>query len=249
MALIVIIDAEVSEIRTLEAALAGLRHRVLITQSAARGLELAQSGNPDLILLNPQNPEMDGIQILGMLKKDPITREIAVALIQKHTDPNMMPRLQQLGVVESFSSSLPDGELKKKILSALTIAERQKLQRTLKRANHINVKRRPGRTDIAIMSGLKEYAFAEARTVFNPFFLKVIKDDVVVLDIRAVPSIPETEVKLLEQMITTLGPKVHVLAGKHLCLLVAETDLSGRIPVFFTQEELDKHLARLTKKT
>ena len=103
MALIVIIDSDLTQARALEGALAGLRHRILATQSAARGIELAQSGNPDLILLNPENSQMDGIQILASLRKDPITKEIAVALVQRQPDAALLPRLRQLGVVDTIS--------------------------------------------------------------------------------------------------------------------------------------------------
>ncbi|MCE9600130.1 MAG: response regulator [Spirochaetia bacterium] len=245
MALLVVIDADPNQGRALEAALSGLRHRVLITQSATRGIEMAQSGNPDLILLNPENPGMDGIQIIAALKKDPITKEIAVALIQKHTDPKILHRLNQLGVLDSISPALPQEDLRKRVMATLVSAEKQKLQRTLKRANHISVKRRTGRTDIAILSGLKDFAFAEARTVFNSFFLKVIKDDLVVLDLRAIPNIAETEIKLVEQMITVLGgARVHLLAGRHFGLVISETDLATQMPVFFTQEEMEQAIAQ-----
>lgn len=243
MSLIIVIDANPGQARHVEQSLAGLRHRLLITQNSARGIELAQSGNPDLILISPDE-SIDGIQILGTLRRDPITREIAVALLQKAPNPAILPRLNQLGVVEIIEPGISAELLRTKLLTALTTAEKQKLARNLKRANHIQVKRQGGRTDIALLSGLKDFAVPEARTVLNPFFVKLIKNDTVVLDIRAIPNIPETEVRLLEAILTAIAnPKTLLLAGRHLGLIVAETDLAMTIPVFFSTEELDRHLA------
>lgn len=243
MALIIVIDASPAQGRAVEQSLAGLRHRLLITQSAARGVELAQSGNPDLILISPDD-HIDGIQILGTLRRDPITREVAVALMQHAPNPAIVPRLKQLGVVEIIEPRSEPALLRSKLMAALITAEKQKLLRNLKRANHIQVKRQKGRTDIALLSGLKDFAVPEARTVLNPFFLKLIKADTVILDIRAIPNIPETEVRLLEDMIATIGStRMHLLAGRHLGLILAETDLSASTPVFFSSEELEKHLS------
>lgn len=243
MSLIIIIDASPAQGRLFEQSMAGLRHRLLITQSAVRGVELAQSGNPDLILISPDE-QIDGIQILGTLRRDPITREIAVALMQKAPNPAILPRLKQLGVVEIIEPGTAAEPLRGKLLSALLTAEKQKLTRNLKRANHIQVKRQHGRTDIILLSGLKDYAVPEARTVLNPFFLKLIKDDTVILDIRAIPNIPETDVRLLEEMIASISsPRIHLLAGRHLGLLVSETDLAMTLPLFFSVEELEKHLS------
>lgn len=243
MSLIIVIDASPAQGRAVEQSLAGLRHRLLITQSAARGIELAQSGNPDLILISPDE-HIDGIQILGTLRRDPITREIAVALIQHAPNPAIVPRLKQLGVVEIIEPGTQAEGLRKKLMGALLTAEKQKLTRNLKRANHIQVKRQNGRTDIVLLSGLKDYAVPEARTVLNPFFLKLIKSDLVILDIRAIPHIPETELRLLEEMMATIAsPRIHLLAGRHLGLIVSETDLAMTMPVFFSAEELEKHLS------
>jgi len=243
MSLIIVIDASPAQGRAVEQSLAGLRHRLLITQSPARGIELAQSGNPDLILISPDQ-QIDGIQILGTLRRDPITREVAVALMQHAPNPSILPRLKQLGVVEIIEPGSQPELLRSKLTAALMTAEKEKLLRNLKRANHIQVKRQKGRTDIALLSGLKDYAVPEARTVLNPFFLRLIKSDIVILDIRAIPNIPETEVRLLEDMIATIGStRMHLLAGRHLGLILAETDLAVDTPVFFSAEELEKHLS------
>ncbi|HMW58390.1 MAG TPA: response regulator [Leptospiraceae bacterium] len=244
MALIVIIDSDLTQARALEGALAGLRHRILATQSAARGIELAQSGNPDLILLNPENSQMDGIQILASLRKDPITKEIAVALVQRQPDAALLPRLRQLGVVDTISPGLTQDLLRKKILQSLVLAEKHKLDHNLKRANHIHVRRTPGRTDISILSGLKEFSFQEAKTVLNPFFVRLTKNDSMVLDIRAIPNINETELPLLQQIIDLVAnEKLILIAGRHLGLLIAETEIGETVPTFFTQEEAEQHLS------
>jgi hypothetical protein len=125
------------------------------------------------------------------------------------------------------------------------VAEKLRLQQELKRANHINVSRKGGRTQVTVLSNLKDFALPEAKVVFNHFFLKLIKPDIVILDIRQVPEIPPTELRILDQFVTVLGgEKVLVLAGKHLGSIVSQTEIGSRNKVFFSSEEMDTFLAR-----
>ena len=51
-------------------------HDVLTATDAEEGLKLARAHLPDLILMDIQLPGMDGIQAIGLLRKDPTTRLI-----------------------------------------------------------------------------------------------------------------------------------------------------------------------------
>lgn len=54
---------------------------VLEAVTAEKGLELARSRRPDLVLMDIQLPGMDGITALKELKRDPATREIPVIAV------------------------------------------------------------------------------------------------------------------------------------------------------------------------
>jgi CheY-like chemotaxis protein len=63
-----------------------------------RAIELARQEQPDLILLDMLRPKMTGLDVWKALKKDPLTKEIAVAaftgLSQKNSE-----RLKKNGAV------------------------------------------------------------------------------------------------------------------------------------------------------
>lgn len=54
---------------------------VVTAEDGSRGLELAQSENPDIILLDILMPKMDGFEVLDSLKKNAKTADIPVVLL------------------------------------------------------------------------------------------------------------------------------------------------------------------------
>jgi len=56
-------------------------HEVLHASSAAEGILAAQSEAPNLILLDVMMPEMDGLEALPILKRDPRTAQIPVFML------------------------------------------------------------------------------------------------------------------------------------------------------------------------
>jgi len=54
---------------------------VLVATSGARALEIATQGSADLILLDVEMPEMDGIEVCTRLKADPRTRDVPVLFV------------------------------------------------------------------------------------------------------------------------------------------------------------------------
>jgi two-component system cell cycle response regulator DivK len=56
-------------------------HTVLTAIDAAGGIAQARSEHPDLILMDINLPDMDGLQATRILKSDPKTRNIAVVAL------------------------------------------------------------------------------------------------------------------------------------------------------------------------
>lgn len=56
-------------------------HLVLTATDAEAGLLLARTAQPDLILMDIQLPEMDGLEATALLKQDPATEHIPVVAI------------------------------------------------------------------------------------------------------------------------------------------------------------------------
>lgn len=159
--------------------MSGTIHRVLIADSVSRAMELAKAGSPDLLLVGVPT-DSDPLRAIASIRKEPDSREIPSALADG-ADPAMVLRLKQLAVMGIVSPTAPPEQLKKKVLSAIAGADKIQLQSGLKRSNHVNVKRAQGQTRISLVSNLREHAFAVLCVVLNAFFLRLIKNDQIVL--------------------------------------------------------------------
>ena len=56
-------------------------HVPIPAETAARGIALAQARHPDIILMDVQLPDMDGLTATRLLKADPLTCDIPVVAL------------------------------------------------------------------------------------------------------------------------------------------------------------------------
>lgn len=87
MAKILIIEDEAALQRAMTDYLTAENFEVLSALDGERGLELAKSGNPDLILLDIILPKKNGYEVLDELKKDDGTKSIPVILLTNLENP------------------------------------------------------------------------------------------------------------------------------------------------------------------
>jgi CheY-like chemotaxis protein len=66
------------------AVLDGGRFEVLSAHDAPTGINLAQREQPDVILMDVQMPEMDGLQATRILQTDPTTAHIPIIAVTAH---------------------------------------------------------------------------------------------------------------------------------------------------------------------
>ncbi|MCI3944049.1 response regulator [Pseudomonas syringae] len=78
MAQILIIEDNAANMRLAELLLNSAGHDVLCATDAETGLKLARERQPDLILMDIQLPEMDGLSATSLLKKEVATAGIPV---------------------------------------------------------------------------------------------------------------------------------------------------------------------------
>ena len=78
MAKVLIVEDNPANMRLALFLLESRGHTVISATNAEAGLALARDERPDLILMDIQLPEMDGLEATMLLKEDPATRLIPV---------------------------------------------------------------------------------------------------------------------------------------------------------------------------
>ena len=69
-------------------------------ENGPRALELAASRSPQLILLDVHMPAMDGMEVLGRLKRDPATKDIPVLMLTGQQETRYIEAAFKLGAVD-----------------------------------------------------------------------------------------------------------------------------------------------------
>lgn len=103
MARILVIDDYAPILDMLDLMLAGAGHEVITACSGTAGLELAHSWRPDLVLLDVDMPEMDGVTVCGRIKKGAATMGIPVLLMSGRFTPDVFERARKAGALAVMS--------------------------------------------------------------------------------------------------------------------------------------------------
>ena len=75
-------------------------------EDGASGIELTRSLRPDLVLLDMQLPDMDGIAVLRALRADPATRDLAVVALSASAMPELMAQACTEGITAYWTKPL-----------------------------------------------------------------------------------------------------------------------------------------------
>ena len=81
---ILIVDDEETNQRLLKAILEAKGYETLQAYDGAEGLKFAKESQPDLILMDIQIPEIDGIAAFKILQSDPLTMNIPVIALTSY---------------------------------------------------------------------------------------------------------------------------------------------------------------------
>ncbi len=97
MSKILIIEDEITLQNALKEFLMAENFEVASATDGEKGLELAQSGNPDLVLLDIVLPKKDGYEVLAGIKKDGRTKHIPVILFTNLESPEDVEKALEAG--------------------------------------------------------------------------------------------------------------------------------------------------------
>jgi len=92
------IEDNPANLKLIERILSGLRGvKLLSAMQGTLGLDLARQHRPDVILLDLNLPDMQGHEVLGLLRADPRTKDIPVLVVSADATPEQLRRLRAAG--------------------------------------------------------------------------------------------------------------------------------------------------------
>jgi two-component system, OmpR family, alkaline phosphatase synthesis response regulator PhoP len=75
-------------------------YEVLTAGSGREGIELAKKEQPNFILLDQIMPDMKGNEVLTLIKQDPQTSQILVAMASNYSENELMQEAIQKGAID-----------------------------------------------------------------------------------------------------------------------------------------------------
>ena len=96
-ALILVVEDDEKNLKLMRHLLQFKGYRTLEAMTAGAGIELAKAHRPDLILMDIQLPDMDGMAALKHLRADPTTRDIKVMAVSASVMPEDRSRILAAG--------------------------------------------------------------------------------------------------------------------------------------------------------
>lgn len=112
---ILVVDDEADILHFLELVLAERGYEVVTANSGQQALAEARSHVPDLVLLDIMMPQMDGWEVLRLLRIDPRTAAIPVAMVSARTDAKDRVQGLQEGAVDYICKPFSLEELLAKV--------------------------------------------------------------------------------------------------------------------------------------
>jgi DNA-binding response OmpR family regulator len=116
---VLVVDDEQDVLDVLRLVLGKKGFEVVTAASGMDGLARAQSAPPDLILLDIMMHQMDGWEVLKLLKLDERTRDVPVVIVSARVEPKDKIRGLQEGAVDYVTKPFAVRELLAKIDAAV----------------------------------------------------------------------------------------------------------------------------------
>jgi CheY-like chemotaxis protein len=70
-------------------------HSVVVAKNGVIGVEKSVSEIPDLILMDMNMPEMDGLEAVRLIKKNPVTASIPIIILSAHAMPSYVAKAKE----------------------------------------------------------------------------------------------------------------------------------------------------------
>jgi len=126
---ILIVDDSRTVVHMLKTALTQAGYTVLAAADGERGIQLARSHRPDLILMDVIMPGINGFQATRLLRKDQITQDIPIIIISGSEQATEKVWVMRLGANDFIPKPIERGALFIKVEHILRESELAKLHK------------------------------------------------------------------------------------------------------------------------
>lgn len=211
-------------------------HNIITAQNGKEGLELARTGNPDLIILDVEMPDIDGYDILKELKKDEFTKNIPTIMYSSKTKREDILLAMKLGITDYISKNSEEHIMSGKSRAAIADARHRRLMMVKNEVNNIIIDRQDDITYITFRFTLKsENAIVERKKVFTGAFLKSISHLVVIFDYRLINDMDSGEMAQMKYIFSLFPEReMIIVCGKHYGAFASEFDIDGKNKFFIS---------------
>lgn len=119
MGRILVVEDNPSNMKLVSLILDSMGHEVIEARDAIEGIKLAQAEVPDLILMDIQLPDMDGLEATRLLKKNLITHNIKVVALTAFAMKGDEERMRAAGCDDYIAKPIRHAEFVERITGLL----------------------------------------------------------------------------------------------------------------------------------
>jgi len=219
-------------------------HNVITAQTGKDGLDLAKTGNPDLILLDIEMPDIDGYDVLKELKKNDFTKNIPVIMYSSKTRKEDIILAMKLGVADYISKNCEEHIISGKTRSSIADARKKRSMMAKNEVNNIVIDRQEKITYITFRFTLKtENAINERKKIFSGAFLKTLADTPVIFDYRLINDMDAGEIAQLKYLFSLFPEReMLIVCGKHFGAFASDFDMDGKNKFFISMGDAELYI-------
>ncbi|MHA6692344.1 PleD family two-component system response regulator [Devosia sp. A449] len=118
---VLIVDDIPTNVRLLEARLAAEYYDVVTASSGAQALEICDTSDVDIVLLDVMMPEMDGFEVCRRLKANPRTQHLPVLMITALDQPSDRVKGLEVGADDFLTKPVDDMQLMARVKSLVRL--------------------------------------------------------------------------------------------------------------------------------
>ncbi len=235
---VIIIDDDKTTLDILESQLSSFGYNIIIEKHPARGVELAKEFSPEVILLDLNMPDMNGFEVMKILRKDKLTKEIPVVILTVNKDKETVVDAMRSGAIDYVVKPYNLDKLNMKIKSAITHGINRK-QRNIEAL--IEIAHKGESALIILRGGIRDDEFRNAfKTMFTPFFMKTIQGRICIFDIKEMKDFNDDDVKEFMKVLSLFSAsKIKVVTGKQYGQIVSSFDIDDNVELFLSFGDLD----------